>query len=201
MTWLRLREFSCSWPHRWLQVYTLSILGWAEVWGNISGTCFPTVLFVNRKGEGVFLVTNSHTAKCHSHGTLALTLENPSAAGLCWSYFQGPSSALTFCFQTSPVLGSRSLTGPPDIPDDLMDWCSPDAFQPSHSHMGMMGKPTFTQWELTVLGAVTLPTRKKERGAVEWLWLADWLWAGGHLSGFGLSGVYHSCFNHPYFFF
>lgn len=90
MTWLRLRELSCSWWHRWLQVYTLSILGWAEVWGNVSGACFPTVLFVNRKGEGVFLVTNSHTAKCHSYGTPALTLENPSAAGLCWSYFQGP---------------------------------------------------------------------------------------------------------------
>ena len=35
--------------------------------------------------------------------------------------FSGPSSALTFRLQTSPVLGSRSLTGPPDIPDDLTD--------------------------------------------------------------------------------
>lgn len=178
------------------KVYTLSILGWPEVWGFVSGACFPTVLFVNRKGGDVSSYQQPHSSR-HSYGTPALTLENPSAAGLCWSYFQGPSSALTFRLQTSPCWAPGAWQAP-DIPDDLTDWCSPDAFQPSRSHMGM-NKPTFTQWGRQSLVLWALPTRK--RGAVKWLWFSwltlswrsfVWLWSIWCLPFLSLSPLFLS---------
>lgn len=131
-----------------------------------------------------------------------------------WSYrisqWQSLVKLFSGPFQCSHIpphrlpLCSMSLTVPPNIPDNPSDWCSPEAAQVSHSHMGMMEKSTITQRELTVLGVDDYSLKEKwsDFGAVvEWLLLADWFWVGGHLSGFRSSGVYPSRFNHPYFFF
>ena len=88
--------------------------------------------------------------------------------------FSGPWSALTFHLQTSPVLGSRSLRGPPNIPDDLTGWCSPGALQPSRSHMGMMEKPTFTHWDWRSLVLWLLPQgKRREEQCSDFSRLAD----------------------------
>ena len=94
------QEFTCPQSHMWLQVHHFPpeplTYCWARVWGHISATCLTKSLLVDSKEKVVSLATYSYTHKCHSNGTLALTLKNQSVAGLQWSYFQVPISVLTF---------------------------------------------------------------------------------------------------------